>query len=592
MSKKLSSSSSSSGIWLLEENVLRRTQVIDPCRRNVRALKSISVCTPVPYAVSALKNEKNALEKRTERDGKSGPASMTTVASSSSSSLSSSVAARWTEAAGRYRNEYLASVAATLCIFMVVCTNAWTSPALPKLLTEPNPPISITADDGSWIMAIQALGGIPGMLIGGLTVDRYGRKWPFIGSAGPVIAGWILMATARSTVLLYVARFLFGVSYGVAYSIAPIYLGEIASADIRGTVGTFITAMAKVAFMFEYSIGPYVSFEALAWISLTGVALFLATFPWMPESPHFLLATGRYAEALASLRWLRRRPDVEDELVAIKKSIDRMADDRRMATGRAIRDLFVPAYRHHLVLVLILAFGMQLTGAQAILGYAQTIFGKISTDLTPAEMSIVLGAVQLVTVLFPILLVDRLGRRPIMLWSTGGCTAGLLLGSVYFTLDAIENVRVGSYGWVSFVGLVVFVVMYAFGLATVPFAILSEIFPRNIRASANALYGVLSAILIFGVVKLFQVAADAVGVYLPFWVFTGCTAITFVLVYLYLPETKGKSLEEVDALIAGQKQSQSPSTMSKAISRWCKHRNIVLDFSSVQPQSKGASATS
>ncbi|XP_050094282.1 facilitated trehalose transporter Tret1-like, partial [Anopheles aquasalis] len=460
----------------------------------------------------------------------------------------SSSSSSWMVAVKRYRNEYLASVAATLCIFMVVCTNAWTSPALPKLLIEPNPPISITADDGSWIMAIQALGGIPGMLLGGLTVDRYGRKWPFVCSAGPVIAGWVLMALARSAALLYVARFLFGVSYGVAYAIAPIYLGEISSAEIRGTVGSFITAMAKLAFMFEYSVGPYVSFETLAWISLTGVALFLATFLWMPESPHFLLVQGRHAEARACLRWLRRTSDVEDELVAIVKSIDRTAADGR----GSVRDLFVPAYRHHLALVLILAFGMQLTGAQAILGYAQTIFGKISTDLTPPEMSIVLGAVQLVTVLFPILLVDRLGRRPIMLWSTGGSAVGLLLGSVYFTLDVIDGVEVGPYGWVSFVGLLVFVVMYAFGLATVPFAILSEIFPRNIRASANALYGVLSAILIFGVVKLFQVAADGVGVYLPFWVFTGFTAIVFVLVYLYLPETKGKSLDEVHALIAGR----------------------------------------
>ncbi|XP_035772533.1 facilitated trehalose transporter Tret1-like [Anopheles albimanus] len=476
---------------------------------------------------------------------------MAFVASSTASSSSSP----WT-AVGRYRNEYLAAVAATLCIFMVVCTNAWTSPALPKLLTEPNPPISITADDGSWIMAIQALGGIPGMLIGGLTVDRYGRKWPFVCSAGPVIAGWVMIALARSTVLLYLARFLFGVSYGVGYAIAPIYLGEIASAEIRGTVGSFVTAMAKVAFMFEYSVGPYVSFEALAWLSLTGVALFLATFLWMPESPHFLLVQGRHTEALACLRWLRRRPNVQDELDGMLKSIDRTgtAGDRR-----SVRDLLVPAYRHQLALVLILAFGMQLTGAQAILGYAQTIFAKISTDLTPPEMSIILGAVQLVTVLFPVLLVDRLGRRPIMLWSTGGSAVGLLLCSVYFTLDVTDGVEVGPYGWVSFVGLVVFVVMYAFGLATVPFAILSEIFPRNIRASANALYGVLSAIIIFAVVKLFQVAADGVGVYLPFWVFTGCTAVMFLLVYLYLPETKGKSLDEVHALIAGRSNGRGKS---------------------------------
>ncbi|XP_052863969.1 facilitated trehalose transporter Tret1-like [Anopheles cruzii] len=451
----------------------------------------------------------------------------------------------WLKHLQRYRNQYLASLSATVGIFMVVCTSAWSSPALPKLLTEPNPPVSITPDDGSWILSISAIGAIPGMLIAGLTVDRVGRKWPLVCSAAPLITGWVLVATARSAILLYVARFLWGVSYGIAYAIVPIYLGEIASDEIRGAVGSFVTAMAKLAILFEYAIGPYVSFEALAWISLVAVVAFLATFVWMPESPHYLLDKGRSEEARSGLRWLRRRADVEEELAATKKSIERTVSERA-----GFSDLFVATYRNHLIIVLILALGMQLTGSLAILGYAQTIFGKISSKLTPAEMSIILGVVQFVTVLFPIFLVDRFGRRPLMLWSTAGSTLGLLLGAIYFTLDAAD-VAVEPYGWISFVGLLLFVVMYAFGLATVPFTILSEIFPKNIRAAANATQGIVSSIIIFGLVKLFQVALDNVGAYLPFWVFTLCTAATFGFVFLFIPETKGRTLDEVHELIAG-----------------------------------------
>ncbi|XP_053672714.1 facilitated trehalose transporter Tret1-like [Anopheles nili] len=451
----------------------------------------------------------------------------------------------------RYRNEYLAALSATLCIFMVVCSNAWSSPALPKLLKEPNPPVEITPGQGSWIVSIQAIGGIFGMILTGLIVDRFGRKWPFIASALPVIAGWIMIALTEVSIWLYVARFLFGMSYGMAYGIAPIYIGEIASDAVRGAAASLITVMAKLAILFEYSVGPYVDFETLAWLSMIGPVLFLLTFAWMPESPHYLLSRGRCDEARRCLQWLRRHSNVEEELIATRKSIERTVSERG-----SMRELLLPEYRNNLIIVLILAFGVQMTGMQAILSYAQTIFSQISSDLTEAEMSIVLGAVQMVTVLFPVVLVDRVGRRPLMLWSSVGSTLGLLLGAIYFTLDA-AGVSVGDFGWVSFVGLVLFVVSYAFGLATIPFAILSEIFPKNIRAYANALFGILSGALIFAIVKLFQVALDNVGAYLPFWVFTVSTGLTLGLVFLFIPETKGRSLDEVQDIIAGWRRRRN-----------------------------------
>uniref|UniRef100_A0A182IUD3 Facilitated trehalose transporter Tret1 n=1 Tax=Anopheles atroparvus TaxID=41427 RepID=A0A182IUD3_ANOAO len=450
----------------------------------------------------------------------------------------------WLEQLRRHRNEYLAALSGTLAIFMVVCTNAWSSPAIPKLLAEPDPPVSITADAGSWIVSIQSIGGIFGMIMSGLTVDRFGRKWPFIGSAIPIITGWIMIALARVPLLLYVARFLFGVAYGMAYGIVPIYIGEITSDAVRGAAASFITMMAKLAILFEYSVGPYVGFETLAWLGLLGAALFLSTFVWMPESPHYLLGKGRTDEARRAISWLRRYSQVEEELLVIQRSVERASGD-----NTSMLDLFQPQYRNNLIIVFILGIGINLAGMQAILSYAQTIFAGITSELTQAEMSIVFGAVQMVTVLFPVFFVDRIGRRPLMLWSSAGSALGLLMGSVYFTLDA-AGVAVQPYGWVSFVGLVLFVISYAFGLATVPFAILSEIFPKNIRAYANALFGILSGAAIFAVVKLFQVALDKVGAYLPFWVFTVSTVLLFGFVFLYIPETKGQSLDEVQEIIS------------------------------------------
>ncbi|XP_058821008.1 facilitated trehalose transporter Tret1-like [Topomyia yanbarensis] len=442
----------------------------------------------------------------------------------------------------KYRNEYLASVAATLSVFMVVTTNAWSSPALPKLLSEDSP-VPMTADEGSWMVAIQAIGAVFGPVIAALTVDHIGRKLTLLGTVLPVIIGWILIGVGDRVEYLYVARFLFGVSYGTVYSVSPIYLGEIASDAIRGSAGTLITVLAKLGFLAMYSVGPYLEYRTLAWISMVGPGLFVVCFIWMPETPFHRLARNDDVSAEKCLSWLRRSEKVSEELIAMKASVLISKEERG-----SVMELFASAYRNNMRILLILVFSMQMTGLLAILGYAQTIFEKISTNLEPEEMSIVLGAVQMVAVIFPAVLVDRMGRRPLLLLSTAGTTLGLLMCSIYFAIDDGG----GNHGWIAFVSLMLYIVAYGLGLATVSFAILSEIFPKNIRAYATAAFAMLSALIVFGVAKMFQIALDEVGPYLPFAIFGICGAVSWLLIYLYIPETKGRTLDEIQRIVRGK----------------------------------------
>ncbi|XP_058066099.1 facilitated trehalose transporter Tret1-like [Anopheles bellator] len=450
---------------------------------------------------------------------------------------------------GRYRNEYIAALAATSSLVASVACAGWSSPAIPAL-RGPDSPVPITPDEGSWIVALLSIGSLFGPIVCGLFVDRYGRRKLLLGSAIPIAVGWVLIAFAQSVAVLYAARLLHGFGYGLAYCVTPIYLGEISSDAVRGSTGVLVTVMAKLAFLLEYTVGSYVSFKCLAWISCVFPVMFFAMFFWMPETPYFLLARGSDQAAAKSLRWLRRSEDVAGELGRMRK----LVEDSKQTAGNSLKLLFASANRRCLVIILLLSLGMQLTGINAILGYSQTIFSRLALPLKAAELSIVLALVQLASVMLPTFLVDRTGRRPLLLISTAGSLLGLATCAIYFTLvettpDVLSSEPGAAHGWVPFVAVLLFIVSFAIGLATVPFAILGEVFPKHIKATANAVFAVITSVVVFAVLKLFQVISDGAGTYVSFWIFAACTAVTGGLIYLVIPETKGQSFERIQEMM-------------------------------------------
>ncbi|XP_058123587.1 facilitated trehalose transporter Tret1-like [Anopheles ziemanni] len=452
---------------------------------------------------------------------------------------------------GQYRNEYFAAFAATSSLVASVACAGWSSPALPAL-RGPNSPVPVSPDEGSWIVSLLSIGSLFGPVICGLFVDRFGRRKVLLSSALPIAAGWLMIAFAQSVGMLYAARLLHGIGYGLAYSVTPIYLGEISSDAIRGSTGVLVTVMAKLAFLFEYVVGPYVGFRALAWISLALPVVFCVVFFWMPETPYFLLTQGNERAARESLQWLRRSDgvQVEEELCRMSKLL---LDSKR--EGNPLNQLLcASSNRKSLAIILLLSLGMQLTGINAILGYSQTIFSRLALPLSAAELSIVLALVQLASVLLPTFLVDRAGRRPLLLFSTAGSMLGLITCAIYFTLDettsdVLSTEPGAAHGWVPFAGVLLFIISFAIGLATVPFAILGEVFPKHIKAAANAVFAVISSVVVFSVVKLFQVISDGAGTYVSFWIFTVCTTVTGVLIYFIIPETKGQSFERIQEIM-------------------------------------------
>lgn len=177
-------------------------------------------------------------------------------------------------------------------------------------------------------------------------------------AAIPLIAGWILIGVATSVAHIYVSRVLSGLAYGLCYSVLPMYLAEIASDRVRGSICVLLTVMAKLGILYAYAIGPYTSVKLMAWLALIPSAVFVGTFVWFPESPYYLLGKNQIEKAKRSLSLLRQSNDVDEELermtIAVKKSEENKGPFNEL--------FFNKGNRMSLIIIMGLAIAQQLCG--------------------------------------------------------------------------------------------------------------------------------------------------------------------------------------------------------------------------------------
>lgn len=347
--------------------------------------------------------------------------------------------------------------------------------------------------------------------------------------------------------MLYLSRVFSGLSYGMSYSIIPMYLGEIASDQIRGSVTVLLTVMAKVGILYTFSIGPYVSMYTMAWIGLAPPLLFVALFIWVPESPYFLLGKHRNDDAFNALARLRGHDDVADELkrmeVAVRKSEENKGN---------YKQLLEPGIRRSLIIAIGLGGTQQLCGSQAIITYAQQIFDKVDSGMGGSEASIVMGVVQLVSAVISTYIVDKINRRPLLFLSVGGAAVSNTIVGLYFFLERM-GVDTSGLGWLAMLAIMTFIISYTLGLATVTFAILGEIFPKNLRGMAGAVFTIFAAAFGFAVGKLFQIVSDDLGSDVTFWGFAVFSYAFLPFIWFLIPETRGKPLDVILELLKSGK---------------------------------------
>jgi len=393
--------------------------------------------------------------------------------------------------------------------------------------------------------SLSPLGAAAGAIAGGLLSDQFGRtRGLLLAVALPGLLGWTVLALARSSQQLFVGRVLAGAGAGAALNIFPLYSSECSPSSSRGGLGavTQLAVNSGVTTMYALGLCPLLGFRALAALPLVPLSALATACFLLPESPRWLAAEGRGQEAAASLRRLRAPgADVGPELASINRALAKTAAE----PPPSLADVTRPALARPLVIILSLMVLQQLSGVNAVLFSLSSVFrGAGIADVNLA--SFVTALAQLPVSLGTCFLMDRLGRRVLLLTSASGmslASAALSLSLVLPLAHAAAAHRLALVAAMSYLAF------FSAGLGPIPWLFCGELFPARGRGGAASLASVVSNVSAFAVTVSFAAFVRVLtlaGAFAFFALACGCTAL-FTL--LCVPETKGKSLEEIGNLL-------------------------------------------
>ncbi|XP_037913130.1 facilitated trehalose transporter Tret1 [Hermetia illucens] len=450
--------------------------------------------------------------------------------------------------------QLLAAVLVNLSSFAIGTALGWTSPVGPKL-SDPDmkdTPLSFvlasSSDDFAWISSLIAIGALIAPFAAGILADKIGRKWTLLSSTVFFVVAYIMLLFASEVSVMFVARLLQGFGTGFVMTAQPMYIGEIATDDMRGPLGAFMQLFIVAGILYVYAIGPYVSYITLQIACLVIPILFAATFFFMPESPFYFIAKGKKKEALHALQFLRGQSSdsVQDEFTSIQNSVE-----EAMQNKGSIMDIIKNKGNLKALIICcgLLSF-QQLSGINVVLFNSQTIFDNANSGLDPAVATILVGIVQVIASGCTPLIATRLGRKTILMISAAVMCVGLALLGLYFYLDASGS-DTKSISWLPVLSLIVYVTVYCIGFGPLPWAVLGEMFAPNVKSIASSIVASDCWILGFLVTRFYP-ALEAVGTYFAFWLFAAFCACAFAFVLLVVMETKGLSLKQIQDRLNGR----------------------------------------
>lgn len=408
------------------------------------------------------------------------------------------------------------------------------------------------------------LAALLGGVIGGPLIENFGRKNTIFASSIPFIISWIIIATASNVSIVYVGRIIGGLCVGVGSLSFPVYLGEIIQAEVRGQLGLLPTAFGNIGILVCFVAGKYLDWSELAWLGAVLPVPFMVLMMMIPETPRWLVSRNRPQEARAALRWLRGNNAVDAELNDIVKSY---SDAEQNATGSVFRELFKREHSKAILICLGLMFFQQLSGINAVIFYTVNIFKDAGSTIDENLSTIIVGIVNFGSTFIATVLIERLGRK-ILLYISGIMMIITLgtLGTFFYVRTLMD---VSHFGWVPLVSFVVYVIGFSLGFGPIPWLMMGEILPGRIRSTAASVATAFNWACTFLVTKTFNDILESIGAHGTFWMFGVICVFAMVFTYIWVPETKGKTLEEIEKKLSGRKSRADQLADIKKLSIGC-----------------------
>ncbi|XP_014239534.1 facilitated trehalose transporter Tret1-like [Cimex lectularius] len=442
---------------------------------------------------------------------------------------------------GRQIRQWLACLTCTISVAMTGTSYVWTAPLLVRL-TSPESPLPMTSTETSWISSFIEFGELFTTIPVGLLADRYGRKTVMQISAPLILIGWILTATTRSIPIIFLVRIIHGIALAISFTVVPMYIAEVAEPKIRGVLAGQFQSMWYLGCLYAYISGPYLSYNNYVYVCAIVPVICSILFLYIPESPYYLLMANNEEKASESLSWLRGGCDFKFEFQRIKESVE-----HDMKLKGSWRDLFATKTdRKSFLIVQFCCLIKYLGGMAAVAIYAsQTFHEELSNLLGSDEMTIVFGVILFLTTFSAAFLTDKIGRKPLLIFSSGGAALFSSVIALIYYLDSHTELDVSSYKWISYVAMISFSVITNIGLGPLMQTIQAEYFPSHTRAIAGGITEMVAAIGTFVCIIQYQTISDYFGTYMNYVVYCVVNIIGMVTFAIVITETAGKSLGQI-----------------------------------------------
>ncbi|KAK3932065.1 Facilitated trehalose transporter Tret1 [Frankliniella fusca] len=448
--------------------------------------------------------------------------------------------------------QYLAALSACTAAMAVGTTMGWTSAAEKPLTNSAIPgDYKIDSNQFSWVSAMLSIGAIVGAVPLGYLANIIGRKKVIILLAPFMSIGYLLLAFSTGFWMLLLGRFILGGVTGAYCVVVPMYTGEIAEPAIRGVLGSFFQLLITAGILLAYALNALN--VSLLWINIVFAilpAIMAIMVLYFPDSPRWSISKGHETDARNALKVFRGTSDVEDEIQLIKDDITRERE-AKLPFSQAVS---TTAAKKALFLALTVMLFQQFSGINAVIFYASQIFADAKVPLEESQCTVIVGVCQIIATYVSTLIIDRAGRKPLLI-SSGAIMAisGALLG-LYFYLTEQTHVTDGvDISWLPIVSMVVFIILFSLGYGPIPWLYMGEVFSDQIKETGMSIATVVNWISVFIVTKFYGDLKEGIGGYGAFWVFSAISVLGCFFTFFFVLETKGKTFDQIQMELAGEK---------------------------------------
>ncbi|KAI4492990.1 hypothetical protein M0802_009760 [Mischocyttarus mexicanus] len=443
--------------------------------------------------------------------------------------------------------QWIGGIGIGLLLMQIGLLAGWSSPYIAQLLSGESI-ILITTQEASLIISFMNVGRIIGGILGAIFITYLGSRKTIVLCSIPISMCWIFIIIANNINWLYSARFFGGFYMGMCYNCFSLYLGEIADSNIRGALVVVGMIGMSSGMLFISIMGSYLSLLLSSSVNLILSTILMILFIWLPDTPHHLIFDKDIDKVKKSILWYHRNCNVDVEYTNLKQFIESSSNE---TTWQTMKKFNLPHIRKALIITGVLFFYMQFSGVNTVLFYMETILKTAKvTVIKPSIVVIIIAISGIFGSLLSIRLIDTYGRKFLMCICSFAVTIALTTLGIHFQLLEL-NVDPNKIQWIPISSFILFEIAVCAGLLSVPSTVVGEIFPPNVKCIAASICSILAAIFSFLAASTYQFFIDLMTEKYTYWMYALVIITAVPITIVFLPETKGKTLQEIqDELIS------------------------------------------